>query len=282
MNPELEHLIKNADSLPTIPVIAIKVMELAEKENVSIEEISKLIASDASISACVLKMSNSTFYGCSRKIETLPHAIMTLGLNTLKSLVIAASAKKVYHPYGLTEKMLWEHSFGAGLAARIIAKETSSVRGDEAFLCGLFHDIGKNIMNFLDNNKFHTVMELCYNDGLAFIEAEKRVYPFTHSEVGALVLNKWNFPDTIISTVLNHHNLEFNDNDDDYSKKLTCVAALSDMFCRKLGIGMRQPESDLNILDSVPAAILEVDQAMLDAMLEVFAENFESDKSFFD
>lgn len=282
MNQELEYLINNADTLPTIPVIATKVMELSEKENVSVEEIAKLVASDASISASVLKMSNSTFYGCSRTIETLPHAIMTLGLNTLKSLVIAAAAKKVYQPYGLTEKMLWEHSFGAGLAARIIAKETASVRGEEAFLCGLFHDIGKNIMNFLDNKKFNAVMELCYNDRLSFADAERQIYAYSHSEVGALVLNKWNFPETIINAVLNHHDFVFATNEDEYSIKLTCVAGLSDMFCHRLGIGMREPDPDLAILESVPAIILEVDSAMLDAMLEVFAENFENDKSFFD
>lgn len=282
MNQELENLVNNVDSLPTIPLIALKVMELAENVDVSVDEICKVIVSDTSISACVLRMSNSTFYGCSRKIETLPHAIMTLGLNTLKSLVVAAATKKVYHPYGLTEKMLWEHSFGAGLAARIIAKETFSVRGDEAFLCGLFHDIGKNIMNFLDNKKFNTVMELCYNDGISFAEAEKRVYSYTHSEVGALVLDKWNFPDLIINAVARHHSLEFAADEDVYSIKLVCIAALSDMFCQKLGIGMRRPDPELNIVDSIPAAILKIDQAMIDAMLEVFAETFENDKNFFE
>lgn len=282
MNQELEYLIKNADTLPTIPVIATKVMQLSEEENVSVDEISKVIASDASISACVLKMSNSTFYGCSRQIQTLPHAIMTLGLNTLKSLVIAASAKQVYQPYGLTEKMLWEHSFGAGLAARLIAKETDSVRGDEAFLCGLFHDIGKNIMNFLDNKKFHSVMELSYNEGISFTDAEKRVYPYSHAEVGALVLNKWNFPDPIINAVLNHHDFSFDANEDDYSIKLTSIAGLSDMFCRKVGIGIREPETELNIIESAPAAVLNINQEMLDALLEMFTETFEHEKSFFD
>lgn len=282
MNQELEYLIKNADTLPTIPVIATKVMQLSEDENVSVEEISKVVASDSSISACVLKMSNSTFYGCSRQIQTLPHAIMTLGLNTLKTLVIAASTKQVYQPYGLTEKMLWEHSYGAGLAARLIAKDTESVRGDEAFLCGLFHDIGKNIMNFLDNKKFHTVMEISYNDQISFTEAEKRIYPYSHAEVGALVLNKWNFPDTIISAVLNHHDFVFNANEDEYSAKLACVTGLSDMFCRKIGIGIREPESGLNIIESVPATVLGINQEMLDAMLEIFTETFEHEKSFFD
>ncbi|MEI6208063.1 MAG: HDOD domain-containing protein [Desulfuromonadales bacterium] len=282
MNPELEYFIKNADTLPTIPVIATKIIELTECENISVDEISRVVASDASISASVLKMSNSTFYGCARQINTLPHAVMVLGLNTLKSLVIAASAKQVYQPFGLTEKMLWEHSFGAGLAARIIAKETDSVSGEEAFICGLFHDIGKNIMNFLDNRKFHSVMEICYNDGVSFTDAEQKVYPYSHAEVGALVMHKWNFPDSIINTVANHHDFIFKSDEDQYSIKLTCVAGLSDMFCRKTGIGIRQPDPELNIIDSVPAVTLEIDQEKLDIMLEVFTETFERDRSYFD
>ena len=125
-------------------------------------------------------------------------------------------------------------------------------------------------MNFLDNKKFHTVMEICYNDEISFVDAEQRVYPYSHAEVGALVLNKWNFPETIINAVLNHHDFVFNANEDQYSINLTCIAGLSDMFCRKIGIGIRHPDSELNIIESIPAMTLKIDQDMLDAMLEVF------------
>jgi len=127
MNKELEVMIMNAGDLPTIPIVATKVMQLIESERASADEIAKVVASDPAVAARVLKISNSSFYGCQRQIQTLSHAIMVLGFSTLKSLVVAASVKQVYKPYGLTEKMLWEHSFGAGLAARIIAKETRQV-----------------------------------------------------------------------------------------------------------------------------------------------------------
>ena len=121
MNKELELMIMNASDLPTIPVVATKVMQLLESENASADEIARVVSSDPAVTARVLKISNSSFYGCQRQIQTLSHAIMMLGFGTLKSVVVAASVKQVYKPYGLTEKMLWQHSFGAGLAARVIA-----------------------------------------------------------------------------------------------------------------------------------------------------------------
>jgi putative nucleotidyltransferase with HDIG domain len=195
--------------------------------------------------------------------------------------VIAASVKQVYKPYGLTEKMLWEHSFGAGLAARIIANEISQVNEEEAFLGGLFHDIGKNIMNFLDNNQFQLAMQICFNDRVTFAEAERQIYSYTHSEVGALVIKKWNFPDFLMNAVLKHHTFDFNDDEDPYRMRLTCVVGLANLFCHKAGIGIREPDEKLDLLRTVPAQLLDINQNTMDFMLENFYEAYEKDKSFF-
>ena len=281
MNRELEIMIMTAVDLPTIPIVATKVMHLIESENASSDEIARVVASDPAVAARVLKISNSSFYGCQRQIQTLSHAIVVLGFSTLKSLVVAASVKQVYKPYGLTEKMLWEHSFGAGLAARIIAKETHRVNEEEAFLGGLFHDIGKNIMNFLDSQKFQTVMQICYNESVSFTEAEHQVYSYTHSEVGALVIKKWNFPDILMKAVLKHHTFDFVGDEDPYQVSLTCVVGLANLFCNKAGIGVRKPDESLDLLQTFPAQMLALDQKRLDSLLERFYVAYEKDKSFF-
>lgn len=281
MNRELEIMIMSASDLPTIPIVATKVMQLIESENACSEEIARVVASDPAVAARVLKISNSSFYGCQRQIQTLSHAIVVLGFSTLKSLVVAASVKQVYKPYGLTEKMLWEHSFGAGLAARIIASETRRVNEEEAFLGGLFHDIGKNIMNFLDNQQFQTAMQICYNDGVSFAEAERQVYSYTHSEVGALVIKKWNFPEFLMNAVLKHHSFDFSGDEDPYQVSLTCVVGLANLFCHKAGIGVREPDEKLDLLQTFPAQLLAFDQNTLDSLLQRFYEAYEKDKSFF-
>lgn len=281
MNKELESLIMTASDLPTIPVVATKVMQLIESESATAEDMAKVVSSDPAVAARVLKISNSSFYGCQRQIQTLSHAIMVLGFSTLKSLVVAASVKQVYKPYGLTEKMLWEHSFGAGLAARIIAKSTRLVNEEEAFLGGLFHDIGKIIMNTMDNQKFQEVMQKCYNDEISFEDAERQSYPFTHSEVGGLVIKKWNFPDILMHAVLQHHSFDFAEDTDPYQIQLTCVVGLANLFCHKAGVGTREPNDDLLLHETVPATRLNIDEGRMTEILESFFEAYEKDRSFF-
>lgn len=281
MNKDLELMIMTASDLPTIPVVATKVMQLIESESATAEELARVVASDPAVAARVLKISNSSFYGCQRQIQTLSHAIVVLGFGTLKSLVVAASVKQVYQPYGLTEKMLWEHSFGAGLAARIIAKETRLASVEEAFLGGLFHDIGKIIMNSVDKQRFQDVMQRCFNDGLTFEEAELQVYSYTHSEVGGMVIKKWNFPDFLMRAVLKHHALEFAADEDPYQVGLTCVVSLANLFCHKAGIGIREPEDELDLYRSMSAQKLGLGEQSLDDLFANFVEAYEKDKSVF-
>ena len=270
-----------AADLPTIPVVAIKVMQLMESDTATAEELAKIVASDPAVAARVLKISNSSFYGCRRQIQTLSSAIVILGFSTLRSLVVAASVKQVYKPYGLTEKMLWEHSFAAGLAARMIARRTRAANEEEAFLAGLFHDIGKIIMNTLDRVKFQEVMQHCYNEGISFGQAERGVYPFSHDEVGAHVIKKWNFPDILTNAILQHHRLEFAPTDDPALVNLTAVTALADMFCLKLGIGVREPQDDIDLADSKPGQMLRLTEETAEELLQAFGEAFEKDKALF-
>lgn len=282
MNPELEKTIMAAGDLPTIPVVATKVMQLLDSETATAEDLARIVASDPAVAARVLKISNSAFYGCQRKIQTLSNAIVILGFNTLKSLVIAASVKQVYHPFGLTEKMLWDHSFGAALAARIIAGNTRLVNEEEAFLGGLFHDIGKVIMNSHDSAKFLSVIERCYNEGLDFADAERRTYPFAHEEVGGFVLKKWNFPQILIDCVLRHHTLRFEDENDLYLMRMTAVVNLADNFCRKLGIGTRTPNEALDIEALPSVRLLGIGEKRIFFLLETFQQTFGQDKKFFE
>ncbi|MHB8056541.1 MAG: HDOD domain-containing protein [Desulfuromonadaceae bacterium] len=281
MNRDLEVMIMTASDLPTIPVVATKVMQLIESESATAEELAKVVASDPAVAARVLKISNSSFYGCQRQIQTLSHAIVVLGFGTLKSLVVAASVKQVYQPYGLTEKMLWEHSFGAGLASRIIAKETRLVSEEEAFLGGLFHDIGKIIMNNMNSQQFQEAMQRCYNDGITFEKAEQQVYSYTHSEVGGLVLKKWNFPDILMHAVLKHHTFDFTEDEDAYQVNLTCVVGLANLFCHKAGIGIREPDDELDLMQSVTAQRLGLTEQRMNDLLGSFMTAYEKDKSFF-
>lgn len=282
MNRELEQLINSASDLPTIPVVATKVLQLIESETTTAEDLARVVSSDAAVAARVLKISNSSFFGCRRQINTLSHAIMMLGYNTLKSLIMAASVKQVYKNYGLAEKMLWEHSFGAALAARIIAGATQQINDEEAFLGGLFHDIGKTIMNNIDSQRFQMVIQKCYNEGISFQEAEQEFYPYSHAEVGGLVIEKWNFPEMLIKAVMEHHRFGFVEDEDPYQILLTSTVGLANLFCHKIGLGQREPDTDLVLAESMPARLLKLDENQLECMLTSFEQAYTQDKSFFE
>ncbi len=281
MNKELERAINSAGDLPTIPLVATKIIHLMETETVTAEELAKVVAADPAVAARVLKISNSAFYGCQRQIQTLSSAIVTLGFNTLKTLVVTASVKQVYQPFGLTEKLLWEHSFAAALAARIIAGTTRLADEEEAFLAGLFHDIGKTVMNTLDRDKFQLAMQLSYNEKISFAEAEKNIFPFCHDDVGAFVIKKWNFPETLIEAVMQHHRFDFADANDHYILLLTSIASLADLFCQKLGIGVREPHQELDLVNCTGARLCNLSGDQINFLLTTFQETFDKNKNFF-
>lgn len=281
LHKELESAIVIAGDLPAMPVVATKVMQLVEDERATAEELAKIVQSDPTMAARVLKISNSAFYGCQRQIQTLPSAIVVIGFNTLKTLVLMASVKEMFKPNGLTEKMLWEQSFGAALAARVIARETRTANPEEAFLAGLMQDIGKIIMQHIDPGKFQMVIEQYYNEGLEFDEAEKAFYSFSHAELGGCVLQKWNFPETLVSVVTHHHTFDLPDADDHYQRRMTAVASLANLFCVKLGIGERSPRADLELSGTYAAKLLKMDNERIGELLDNFAEVYERDKSYF-
>jgi putative nucleotidyltransferase with HDIG domain len=242
MNTELEKTIMSAGDLPTIPIVATKVMQLIESDRATAAELSKVVSSDPAVAARVLKISNSSFYGRQGKIQNLSSAIVLL-------------------------------------ASKIIAKKIGGLDEEEAFLAGLFHDIGKVIMNSQDPTKFQMVMERCYNEEIRFNEAEKSFYSFTHEEAGALVIKKWNFPDSLTQTVQQHHAFAFSDLSDISILQMTSVISLADLFCLRLGIGQRYPMEDLSLTSTKAASFLGLDEEKLEALLEEFREAYEKDKS---
>lgn len=281
LNHELKETIMAAGDLPAMPVVASKVMQLVEDELATAAELARVVASDPAVAARIMKISNSPLYGCQRQTQTLSGAIMLMGFNTLKSLVVVAYLRDVFKPIGLTEKMLWEHSLGAALAARTIAGEIRKVHPEQAFLAGLLHDIGKLIMHNHDRGKFHMVIERYYNEGICFEEAEKSVYSYTHAQLGGCVLKKWNFPEALVTAVMQHHTFDCSDSAGQCQLELTAVTSLADQFCLKLGIGERTPHTEIELTRLAASQLLRLDCEQLALLLEKFAQIYERDKSYF-
>jgi len=277
----VEKMVLEVGDIPPIPAVATKVLALLNDHGTTAETLARTIEADPAVAARIIKISNSPYYGAYRQIQTLPAAIVTLGLNTLRSLVVTAAVSEAYKPFGLMEKMLWEHSMGAAVAARIIAASVPQVNKEEAYLVGLFHDIGKVIMHAKDPAKFQALVQLCYNEERPFAEVESTMYPYTHPEVGGYVIRQWNFPEALVVAVERHHDLAFPDEVALHDRQLTAVAAMGHAFCSRLGIGQRFPSEGSLPIEERAAQILGLEQERTEELIEVFRESYENSRSSF-
>lgn len=258
---KLEDVILKAMELPVLPVTTQKVLSIMGDPDVSIEKIKRLISADPGLATKILKVANSAFYGSYRNIQNLSQAILRLGLNAVRNIVVATSMKNVYKRFGLAEKLLWEQLIGSALAANLIARQTRLVDAEDAFIGGLLHDIGKVVLNNEFPDLFAKVMERIYNDGVPFSTAEKEVFEFSHREVGALVVRKWGFPENLELLIHYFEDAETLSKDRNLYNLVNLIT-LSDRMCQKFGMGWRNNVSNTVDFGNLPEA-LGLDEAAL-------------------
>lgn len=242
----LNDVVLKSVELPVLPSTAQKVLSLMSDPDISIEKVKRIIGSDPALAAKILKVANSAFYGGFRNIQNLSQAILRLGLNSVRNIVIATSLKNVYKRFGLTEKLLWEQMIGSAMASNLLARQTRRADAEDAFIGGLLHDIGKVVINNEYPEAYARVMEKVYNDAVPFSIAEKEVFRFSHREVGAAIVKKWGFPESI-EKLLRY----FDDNDlvskDRNMFNLVSIILMSDRLCQKFGMGWRKsPEMNVD------------------------------------
>ena len=284
MSTDFKSVVNSIRDLPPMPAVAIKVLELLNDPNVNYEKLGETISSDAAVSARMLKVANSAFYSMKRQIKTLEHAIAIVGERTLRSLVLAASLEGMNKSYGLLEKMLWEDSIGCAIGCRILARKFSSADPEEAFLAGLFRHLGKIVMNYSDPDSYRTLAETAYSEGVSTSELEGRFFPYAHAVVGAAVLDKWNFSRSLVMSTLHHEDLLISLDEEENGEALlesTATVNLAGKICTRLGIGHREPNDELDLLDTPGARALDLDDEDAESALLEVEEVFTENRDFF-
>ena len=281
--PAKDDVIKKVGDLKVLPFVARKLLETISNDKVSISDLNDMIEKDQTITARVLKISNSALYGLRHEVTSLQQAIMILGFKTIRSLVLSISTKSLYKQFGITEQMMWDHSIGAAIAAKVISADLGRELGDIAFTGGLMHDLGKVIMNNETPEAFAEVMMNMYNEGISSIIAEEEIYGYNHSEIGSKVIAKWGLSVALVEILAKHHlnNCSLDDiKDPVVAKGLSCVH-LADNICRALGIGYKEPDETL-LLHELPSAVfLNMNEAALAKLAEEIRETYNREKSIF-
>lgn len=276
----LKDIILNAKDLPAMPHVAAKVLELAGNPETTAAKLQKVIQDDQAMAARILKIANSALYGCSRQIKTLTEAIVMLGFNTIRSLVVTSAARNMYlqegKTMGLKERLLWEHSIGCAIACRILVNPRHPAYAEEAFLAGLMHDIGKLVLNQYASDVFDQVVQEVYNEGRQFAAVEREMLGFDHTEVGAMLVTKWKLSPVMEEAIRFHHTeAEFT-----RERLILCYLDLANNLCKRQGIGfVEAPELDLLSLPS--NQVLGFSAAELDVMAQQLGDTLESEMEIF-
>lgn len=188
--------------LPTLPTVLDKVSKMVNDDRSSPEQIAKVITKDQVLSAKVLKMVNSPIYGFPRRITTVQHALVLLGLNVIRGLIISTSVFDV-----MTQSMvgLWEHSVGCAMAASEVAKAAGFKDPEEYSIIGLLHDLGKVVVAVQLPDSKSQIDLLVKKQDLTYLEAEKEELGFGHDRVNAWLADHWHLPLNIKEGMACHH-----------------------------------------------------------------------------
>ena len=233
----LRKITQSIIGLPTLPAVITQLISLIDNPKTSARNVAQLISTDQALTAKILKLANSAFYGFPREIATVDLAVVVLGFETVKSLGLSVSVLERFVGTGgnsaFDRQKFWEHSIGCGVAAKLLAAKLRYRIPGEAFAAGILHDIGKLILSQYFSSEFSEILEMAERENLYIGRAEERVLGVSHADVGGWLAERWNLPKQLEDAIAFHHAPGRMSG----GAELPSLIHLADFLCRRERIG---------------------------------------------
>jgi putative nucleotidyltransferase with HDIG domain len=223
--------------LPAFPATVHKVTSLVNNPDSSLSELVEVIRLDQAITANILRMCNSAYFGLRRKVDNAQDAIMYLGKQNVVRAVLAAGTSRFFKDtpgYEAEAKDLWEHAVATALMSQILARKILKREDPPLFTAALLHDIGKIILGEFVSEKYHEIKNSMSMRSCSFLEAEEDVLGMNHAMLGGVITAAWNFPQDIQQAIAHHHRP---DRHPAASSPTPWLIHLADQACLMMGIG---------------------------------------------
>lgn len=232
---ELKNIEYEIDSLPPFKETVLQAQELLRNPGTSARDLAKVLQYDAGITANILKLCNSAYYGLPIQVTNLQQAIAYIGQTELRNLLMISGSMDYFtgqqSAYEGNYGELWRHSLATAVCARSLGKSVD-VKDDALFSAALMHDVGKLILSQYVSEEYNLIRAIVEKSNIPFYLAEQEILGVTHAEVGQMVLEKWNFPANFIEVAEKHHNADLETDPD-----IVLVVALADLLAGQMGIG---------------------------------------------
>ena len=208
MTTDAKQLVNDTLVLASLPAVVMRAMELLNTPNTSAPELGAIIGEDPALTARLLKIVNSAFYGFPSRIDTISRAITIIGTLELTDLILGSSVIQVFEKLPnqlINMEKYWAHSLYVAVVARILARHLRAPNAERCFVMGLLHDIGALILYRQQPVKSRQALEMAIEQSIPLHTAEQEVFGFHHGEVGAELMRAWNLPDSFVEIAERHH-----------------------------------------------------------------------------
>ena len=227
---EFRRALREVKNLPTLPGIIAKLTKMAEDPDTTTEQMGKVISKDHILATKLLKLVNSAFYGFPQQISSLNSAIILLGFNVIKSLIISSSIFELMED---NDVELWEHSLGCAVVCSVLAKRLDINDPEEVSTAGLIHDLGKVAIKMELRKEFDTLQQMVHDRQISMLAAERELLGIDHAQVGGWLAKSWNLPPKLVELIACHHTPMTAKKE----KLSTAIIHFSDILIRGLGYG---------------------------------------------
>jgi len=244
VSEELKDKLAHFSNLPTLPQVATRLMGMINNPLTSASDVAFVVGQDLSLSAKVLRLANSAFYGIPRSITNIHNAIVILGLKVINTMVLSITVfdmfpeERTNNPL-FDRKAFWLHSLSCGLIAKFLAPRIKKVvlfDPEEAFCAGLLHDIGKVVMEQYLHEDFHRALNHGTVKKLTMFDAENELLGYSHTDIAEYLTETWNLPTEIRQTLIYHHTPQ----ESPQCYDIVALCHIADWLCYETGIIIKE------------------------------------------
>jgi HD-like signal output (HDOD) protein len=270
---------KKESDLPTLPVVVDRIISVASNIKTTTEELAGVISHDQGMTNKLLKLANSIYYAQKTKVETIKRAITVIGFDEIIGIALGMGILSSFTDksgMALDMKALWIHGIGVATASKEIAKRTNPGIANKIFIPALLHDMGKVIFSVYFKDEYRNVRQLAMEKKKPLYFAENAVFKLDHAILAALLMKRWNFPQSIMLSCRFHHNPE---SAPIKFKHQSLIINLADYLAQKAGIGHSGNPVPVTVKNS-PQKI-GVNQAVLKLLIDQLRRKEDEIKEFF-
>jgi HD-like signal output (HDOD) protein len=277
---EILKMVQKRDSdLPTLPVVIDRIISVASDEKTTTEELAEIISYDQGMTNKLLKLANSIYYAQKTKVENIKRAITVIGFDEIIGIALGMGILSSFTDksgLNLDMKALWIHGIGVATVSKELAKRTNPGIANKIFIPGLLHDMGKVIFSIYFNDEYRKVRQLAMEKKRPLYFAENAVFKLDHAILSALLMKRWNFPQSIMIPCRFHHNPE---SSPIKFKHQSLIINLADYLTQKAGIGHSGNPVPVTIKNSLQK--IGVTQSVLKLTIDQLRRKENEIKEFF-